>query len=247
MAMVQHNSESVVHSRIWRVSSWLDGLGHLFLGRSQGDGRHVSEAVHVDVQHTIFSYTLAALACKLMRVDDGEIHPRERAVFIALFTQDGVATSRMRALMAAAAKDAAPMQQYARQLLAFCAGLPQRKRDVLERLVRVAMADGSVNEKEFEFLCELSSVLGFPHEAMVQVIDDAEGPVEGKPWEILHILPAASQEEVQKAYHDRMRACHPDRWKTVGVQKLMHQLATRRAASVNAAYKAMSRAGAIKK
>lgn len=244
--MMQHNVGSVANSRIWRVTHWLDGLGQLLLGRPYEGDRVADASYQPDVQHTIFSYTLAALACKLMRVDDGEIHPRERAVFFALFAQDGVATSRMRALMAAAAKDAAPMQQYARQLLAFCAGASQRKQEVLQRMVRVAMADGSVNVTEFEFLCELSSVLGVSHEQVAQMIDESEGAVDGSPWEILRIERTATQEEVQKAYHERMRACHPDRWKMVGTQKSMHRLATRRSVAVNAAYAALVRSSAKK-
>lgn len=240
MAMVQHNVETVNAHRFWRVSQWLEHLGALLVGRVPADmmrGGDLESAV--TVQHTIFSYALAALACKLMRVDDGEIHPRERAACVAMFMHDGMAASRMKALMAAAARDAAPMQQYARQLLMFCAGSPQRKRDVLVRMVRVAMADGQVNEREYEFLCEFSSVLEFPVEEIAKVIDDAEGPVEGKPWDVLRISRTATQDEVQRAYRERMRACHPDRWKNAGAQAIMHRFATRRSIAVNAAYVAM--------
>jgi DnaJ like chaperone protein len=239
MAMMQSNSDSVASSRVWNVSLWLCELGRVMLGTSLGGDRVADNPREVDIEHTVFSYTLAALACKLMRVDDGEIHPRERAVFLALFARNEGEASRLRALMLAAAKDAAPMQQYARQLLTFCAGSPQRKQDVLVRLVRVAMADGSVNAKEFEFLCDLSSLLIVSDDEMARLIDDAEGDVHGKPWELLKIKRDATQDEVQKAYRERMRACHPDRWKATGKQALMHDLATRRSVAVNAAYAVM--------
>lgn len=236
MAMLQHEYSSIPRGRIWRIAAWLDGVAQSFAG-GQGASMHAEHPQDAEVQHTIFSYALAALACKLMRVDSGEIHPKERAMFLTLFVSENVSLSRMRALMSAAAKDTAPMQQYARQLVVFCEGREQQKRDILFRLVRLALSDGLLHEREYGFLCDLSGMLGVSVREMAEIIDSVEGSLEVSPWHLLKVERFAPLEDIQKAYHDAMRSCHPDRWKNAGNQAVMYELATQRSKAVNEAYK----------
>lgn len=236
MATMQHNINTIPRGRIWKIASWLEGVAQLFVGDQYAEAQDGSQQDR-EMQHTIFSYTLAALACKLMHVDSGDIHPKEQAMFYALFASENVSLSRMRALMAAAAKDTAPMQQYARQLDVFCEGSVQRKRDILLRLVRLALSDEALNEREYHFLCELSAVLGLAVKDVAVMIDSVEGSLDVSPWLILKVERHAPLDVIQKAYRDAMRACHPDKWKNAGNQAAMHELATKRSVAVNEAYK----------
>jgi DnaJ like chaperone protein len=60
---------------------------------------------------------------------------------------------------------------------------------------------------------------------------------ERDPYDLLGLSMAASDTEVQEAYHRAITAVHPDRVHTLGLPADFLELATRRAAAINNAYR----------
>ena len=56
------------------------------------------------------------------------------------------------------------------------------------------------------------------------------------PWRILGVKEGASPEEVKQAYHQLVRAHHPDRIKATGLANEYEELATKNLARINDAY-----------
>jgi hypothetical protein len=57
------------------------------------------------------------------------------------------------------------------------------------------------------------------------------------PWAILGIAPGATPDQIQSAYRQLMRAYHPDRVQTLGLE--IRELAERKAKQINAAYETL--------
>jgi hypothetical protein len=57
------------------------------------------------------------------------------------------------------------------------------------------------------------------------------------PYDLLGLTPAATDEEVQEAYHRSVAAVHPDRVHSLGLPMDFLELATRQAAQLNDAYR----------
>lgn len=267
MTRVHHEVDmSMLDGRVWKVAGWLDVLGQQFVGAclsvtqrvaelpdviaqvvapmSHSSARassHSHELSQADMEQTILSYTLAALAAKLMQVDGGQIHPKEKAAFMAIFSMQGVGASRMKALFLAACRDAAPVEQYAKQVSVLFAGKPQQRMSVLQRFIALAAADAPLNTKEYDVLLVIAQALSIPSEQLANAIDLQDGPRTGTPWDILRIDKTASLEQVQQAYRERVKACHPDRWSTHQKYALMRKQATEKSVIINAAYAEITR------
>jgi DnaJ like chaperone protein len=257
---------SMLDSRVLKVAGWLDVLSQRIVdgclavtdrvaelpemisqvitgvSRTSVSAQASVDAVpQAQMEQTILSYTLAALAAKLVQVDGEEVHPREKTAYLAVFAMSGVGAVRMKALFSAACKDAAPVEQYARQIASLYAGLPQKKNDVLKRFIALAAADEPINMKEYDVLCVIAQALGFSSDYLAKEVDASDGPKSGSPWEILRIQKTATPEQVQQAYRERVKACHPDRWSVHQRYAVMRKLATEKSAVINAAYAALNR------
>ncbi len=228
--------------------SWLDGLAlRLVTGvapATPAASPVVQDGENPDMRHTMFAYATATLAVRLMRAD-GEINTREHRAYLALFGVEGVGKRMMRALLTAATKDTAPSAQYARQLAALHAEDTSARHMLLYRFARVALADGPLGVEEFDFLCEVGHAFGMPRAQVARIADEAEGSAAGDPYRVLRVEKGATPEELQRAYHRRMRYCHPDRWGKKEEYQEMYRLAHLKAVAINDAYQALLKAGRL--
>lgn len=65
--------------------------------------------------------------------------------------------------------------------------------------------------------------------------DDATANETPAPWwEVLHVSPTASMDEIRRAYGLRMSEYHPDKVSALGAE--LRDLAARKASEINAAY-----------
>jgi DnaJ-domain-containing protein 1 len=62
------------------------------------------------------------------------------------------------------------------------------------------------------------------------------------PYALLGIAPGASDHEIQEAYHRAVSAVHPDRVHSLGLPMDFLEMATRRAAQLNDAYRKIRKA-----
>lgn len=228
-------------ARVHQSLEWLSEFSRSLLAREQAP--HFADALAVQeseealqMQQTMFCYGASVLALRLMRAD-GEVNPKERTSFLALFTLAGMGKGKLASLLAAAAKDHAPTLQYARQLNGLLEEDEELRQEMLLRLARLAIADGALEQKEFSLLCEIGRALGFSRMQVAVTALEADGPLSGAPHAVLRVEKGASQEVIQAAYRERMRHTHPDRWQGLEGCEELYRLATLKAAAVNEAYR----------
>ncbi len=232
-------------NRIRACIDWLGQVSESLLPASaefQSVMQDEAEAEDIAMRQTIFCYGASVLALRLMRAD-GEPNSKERTSFLALFTLAGMGKSRLSSLLAAAARDEAPTLQYARQLNGLLEGEVSLRREMMERLARLALADAPLDGREFSLLCEIGRVLGFGRAQVARLVMEADSPMSGSAWKVLRVRSSASRADIQAAYHERVRYCHPDRWQDKEEYKELHRLATLKAAAVNEAYHTLTQEG----
>ncbi len=228
-------------ARVHQSLEWVSEFSRNLLVRNQApqfmQALAASEAEEVlEMQQTMFCYGASVLALRLMRAD-GEVNPKERTSFLALFTLAGMGKGKLASLLAAAAKDHAPTLQYARQLNGLLEEDEALRQELMLRLARLAIADGALEQAEFALLCEIGRALGFSRMQVALVALEADGPLSGAPDAVLRVETGASQETIQAAYRERMRHTHPDRWYGLEGCEELYRLATLKAAAVNEAYR----------
>ncbi len=239
--MEQVPGREAAHAVIGRIQQTLDWLT-LFSRQLVSSQPAFAQVMHqqeedeaLAMQQTMFAYGAAVLARRLMEAD-GAIRTKEYHAFLALFALAGISRSKLSSLMAAAAKDTAPLRQYARQMHGLLEENTHMRRQFFLRLTRVALADGPLETAEYDVLLEIGRALDFTRAQVARMVVDAEGPMDGAPFTVLQVADAVSDKEIHKAYRERMRYCHPDRWEAKDEYSELHKLATLRAAAVNRAY-----------
>lgn len=232
-------------SRVQASLQWLSQVTGLMQAANLPVRPAVSENEDYGLQHpALFAYAGAVVAARLMHAD-GEINRRESDIFVRLFTMASVSESQLRTLLHAALKDNAPLEQYLHQLADFCRYQPALKRQTLLRLARIAMVDGPLELNEYDFLAMAGGKLGLSESEIPALLSEAEGPSIGDAHRMLRVKPDADVETIRRAYRDRIRYCHPDRWQKSEVYKEFGQLMQRKSTAINLAYHAlMQKSGA---
>ena len=188
-----------------------------------------------EVEQTMFAYTISALAAKLMQID-GEVTASKIRVFLQLFLLPNVSPSKMRLLFSAASKDNAPYLQYARQINKIYANNLVMRKEMLLRLVRVAMVDSPISYSEYDFFLNIGKEFRLSTNQIALIISDAMVDLSGDFHNILKVQPTATLDEIQKSYHKIIRDCHPDRWSNIKKYHEFYLLCTQKSQAVNGAY-----------
>jgi DnaJ like chaperone protein len=237
-------AESLSH-RVMDCVDWLDKFSRTLLPDAPVTTNYrrfpSNYSAEATMQQTIFAYSIAALAIKLMRVD-GDTNERERATFRQIFATEELDETRLGTLLASATKDAAPPEQYAKQLANLYSDAPDMRVQVVMRMCKIAIVDAPVTVEEFDFLCTLGEIFSIPVYKIADWLDTLDGPSKGDAYLLLKVRKSVDDEAVQSAYHERMRSCHPDRWSKGTRYAEMYRLANAKSAAINAAYRSIMRA-----
>lgn len=87
---------------------------------------------------------------------------------------------------------------------------PRERREALDALYRVALADGDLRRGEHEALRRAAEVFGIPEDERQRIAARHLGE-EGGAYAVLGLTPAASDDEVRSAFRRLAAALHPDR------------------------------------
>ncbi len=218
-------------SRLQSSLNWLSSMVERFHEQQQPE--ILEEALDAS-QPALFAYASAVLASRLMALD-GDVNRKESDYFLRLFSVSGVNPTQLRALYHAALRDTSPQIQYIRQLASLLAYAPSLKRQMIRRFARIAMADGPMEVAEYDYIALMGAEFGLMPAEIAQLVDEAEGVMTGHPHQLLRIRPDADRDTIQRAYRDRIRYCHPDRWthaRHTEFCRLMHRKST----ALNLAY-----------
>ncbi len=197
------------------------------------------------VASAAFAHALIALGAKLATID-GAANPAEYNAFHALFVaRSGMDSAHARSLFVARAADSSSALQYARQIAAMTADDTALHKDLLHRLVQVALADAPLNAAELELLRAVADVLGIAREDFRALMAQGFAAPTASPYDVLGISPRATDQELREQYRARVQTLHPDRYQAAGASAETMAMLSDQLAAVTAAYRAVqqSRAG----
>lgn len=207
----------------------LDGLGRTLGIGGEGEPQK-------DVAFTI---AVVALGAKMASVD-GVASPLEYKAFAEVFRAAPEETGNVERIFNLAKQDVAGYQTYADQIARLLEDDRKLLQHVLEGLMYVAAADGSLHTREDAFLKEVAMRFGFSDSEFrffrARFVKDHDNP-----YDALRLTPDASDADVKAQYRKLVRDNHPDRLIANGVAPEFIDLANRKLAAINAAYEAIAR------
>lgn len=221
---------------VWqKISDFAGAVGDAG-GGLLGDLAHVfglerSGAPEKDVAFTI---GVIALSAKMAKAD-GIVSRLEVEAFKRIFQSVPGEVANVERMFNLAKQDVAGYEAYADQIAALLKDDRKLLQDVLEGLLHVATADGVLHPKEDEFLADVASRFGFsPSEFRffrARFVKD-----NCNPYDVLRMLPGATDAEVKTQYRKLVSDNHPDKLMGRGVPAEFVEIATRKLAAINAAY-----------
>jgi DnaJ like chaperone protein len=208
----------------------LGDLGRVF-GLSRADGEPQKDIA--------FTIAVIALSAKMARAD-GAVSPLELKAFAEVFRYAPEEAQNVERVFNLARQDVAGYEAYADQIAALLKDDRKLLQHVLEGLMYVAAADGSLHTSEDEFLESVATRFGFSDSEFrffrARFVNDHSNP-----YDALRLSPDASDAEVKAQYRKLVRDNHPDRLMANGVPAEFIALANRKLAAINEAYHTIAR------
>ena len=111
---------------------------------------------------------------------------------------------------------------------------------LLDLLFSIAGSDGKLTAPEIQYLARVSDIFGFVEADFQRMLalHAEDGP---RPWDVLGVNPAISDDELRRHWKALVRDNHPDRLIADGMPEEFVTAATERLARINAAFDSMAR------
>ncbi|MEZ5843725.1 MAG: DnaJ family molecular chaperone [Hyphomicrobiaceae bacterium] len=192
-----------------------------------------------EAKSATFTAAVVALSAKMAQAD-GAVVELERRMFERLYPVDPHQQRSVHWLFELATHDVAGFETYARQIATALAADPDMKRDVLEGLFHIAIADGVLHDSEEIYLARVAHIFGFSETEFRAIralfVADPEDP-----YVVLGVAHGASDAEVKAHYRQLVRENHPDAMMARGLPTEFVAMADRTLAAINAAYDQIAR------
>ncbi|WP_029009592.1 TerB family tellurite resistance protein [Azospirillum halopraeferens] len=193
----------------------------------------------------VFTIGVVVLSAKMAKVD-GMVKRVEVETFKRLFDIPADEMKNVGRVFDQARRDAAGYEVYARQIAAlFEPGDPVLE-ELLESLLRIAEADGTVCDAEMTFLGTVAGIFGFPAPEFDRIVSEhclCCGQTNVDPYTALGVPRGADEATVRAAYHRLVREHHPDLLIAHGLPEEFIAQANERMAAINAAYDQIRKEG----
>jgi DnaJ like chaperone protein len=181
-----------------------------------------------------FTIAVISLSAKMAKAD-GVASRVERETFDLIFRAPAADAANVRRLFDLAAQDVAGFETYARQIASMLADDPGIRRDVFDGLFHIAAADGILHPAEETYLRAVAATFGLTttdyRTSRAQFVVDPHDP-----YLVLGLEPDVSTDALRKRFKQLVRENHPDLMMARGVPPEFVEVATRKLASINAAY-----------
>ena len=190
-------------------------------------------------QDPAFSTAVTALGAKLAKAD-GHADHHEFAAFSEVFTATPEAEGNVRRLYELAGQTTHGFESYAKRLAKRYRRCPQLLEDVLEGLFHIAASDGAVSDHELDYLEQVAKLFSVPARVFHRLKSTHLGSHTDDPYAVIGADPAATDEEVRKAWRRALSEAHPDRVLARGLPAEFVEVAHAKSSAINAAYDAIT-------
>jgi len=188
---------------------------------------------------TAFMLALISLAARVAKAD-GRVSEEEIRVFDDFLRRDlgmNADERRVAARIFNNARDArTPTEAYTAQIRGLFGARPDRLRDLLTLLMRIAWADGRCEPVEERLLRDVAAQLGlgprdFEEARAVFMRTDINAA-----YAILEVEPTAADEEIKRSYRRLAKEYHPDTLAAKGLSEDFRKFSEEKMQAVNEAY-----------
>lgn len=192
------------------------------------------------VNRIIFNYSTIALGAKLTKLN-GKVTRQEYFTFIDAFPIPNTHIDEIKTVFYTAYRDKAGFEHYARQITNIFPPGHRVLLDVLEKLIRIAVADSAITDEERIYLKNIAQIFGINDKDFKGLIDRYMVP-STDPYAVLGVKKSISDEELKEHYHRLIRECHPDynnsKYENINEhqQWISKQMKASNASMINAAY-----------
>jgi DnaJ like chaperone protein len=188
-----------------------------------------------------FTIGMIALGAKMAKAD-GIVTIDEIDAFREVFHVPADEVQNVARVFNLAKRDVAGFDAYARQVKRLFGAGAQILEDVLDGLFHIAKADGRLNELEVEYLRKVAEIFGFGERDFVRIKARHMQLPKDDPYRILGLEPGVSDKDLKRHYRRLVQANHPDRHIAAGMPAELIEIATRRLAAINEAYRTIAQA-----
>lgn len=189
------------------------------------------------VDNVTFSISFIALAAKLAKAD-GQVTRDEVSMFRKIFHIPHEEQRNAARVYDLCRQDTEGFETYARKMnrvIGTGADADVLRRDVLDGLFHIAMADGEYHENEHAFLCEVADIFEIPETEFNRMMA-RHVPQHEDPYAVLGVTEDCSITEIRSAWRQLVKENHPDKLMAQGLPKEMIKLANARISDINKAY-----------
>jgi DnaJ like chaperone protein len=208
-------------------------------GRFGGGTRGAAEAQARSSAQSAFMIALISLAAKVAKAD-GRVSNEEIAAFDAFLRDDlGMPAEdrRIAAQIFNRARDSEiPAHELAGQLRSVMAGQPDRLRDLVSLLLKIAWADGRLDPGEESLIRSVASDLGLSSRDYEEAKALFSRGNLAAAYALLGVAPTASDDDVRKSYRRLARDYHPDKVAAKGLPEDFLKFANEKLQAINEAY-----------
>jgi DnaJ like chaperone protein len=188
-----------------------------------------------------FTIGMIALGAKMAKAD-GIVTVDEITAFKQVFHIPAEELENVARVFNLAKRDVAGFDAYARQIARLFGKQPQVLEDVMDGLFHIAKSDGRIDDRELDYVRKVAGIFGFGERDFMRIKARHVHLPKDDPYIILGIEPGLSDVELKSQYRKLVRANHPDRHIAAGVPPELIDIATKRLAAINAAYRVIARA-----
>jgi len=143
-----------------------------------------------------------------------------------------------------AAASSSTFEEFATQFRDSFSSQPQMLRVMLEMLLRVAMADGTMHPHEGKILLLAVQIFGVSSEEYARM-KEQHCPDTDKHYAVLGCKPNAPMEEVKKKHRQLVRDFHPDTIFSKGLPEEFNEFAKSKFREIQEAYESIKKARAV--
>ncbi|MDX1974146.1 MAG: TerB family tellurite resistance protein [Rickettsiales bacterium] len=185
-----------------------------------------------------FTFAVIALSARVASLD-GQVTKSKYIAFRDAFPIERGICNKLRSLFYMACEDHTPHTQFIRHItLAY----PRRMTlfiALVERLFRIAMADGSLSKAHEAMLSKTAHMLGLSPAQYSQIHTKYSERM--KPYSVLGVSKKSSGSDVRQRYRELMQRYHPDRHDPSNLSPELELLLQLKVSEINNAYQRLSR------
>jgi len=204
-----------------------------------GAGYGAGQQADPGTTQSAFMVALISLAAKVAKAD-GKVTEDEVATFDGFLQRDlGMSASdrRVASRIFNQARDSrVPASEFARQLRSIMASQPDRLRDLVSLLLKIAWADGRLDPAEESLIRSIASDLGLggrDYEEARALFSRGNLPAA---YALLGVEPDASEREIKRSYRRLASEYHPDKLASKGLADDFMKFANEKLQAINEAY-----------